>query len=216
MNGMSPLEVLRFRIHLDGIRPLVWRRFRVPDDLTLAQLHDVIQAAMDWQGFHLHEFTFAGQAYGVPDPDYDGEREVMHERSVRLRDLGLSAGDRLEYLYDFGDNWRHVLELEEVFPCDTEDVNPLCLGGECCTPPEDVGGVSGYEEFLEALSDPNHEEHDHMKSWAGRRFDANEFSLEEANARLHRRFRRRKLPPKKRTSGRLRIHDRELDEFRRN
>lgn len=192
---MPSRAVFRFQIRLDGVEPLVWRRFQVPDDLTLAHLHEVIQAVMDWQGHHLHEFTLAGRTYGVPDPDYDGEREVIHERSVRLRDLGLSAGDRFEYVYDYGDNWLHVLELEEALNGDTDNVSPLCLAGEYHTPPEDVGGVSGYEEFLQVLSDPNHEEHDHMKSWVGGRFDANEFSVEQANSRLHRRFRRRKIAP---------------------
>jgi len=82
-------EVLQFRIFLHGVQPLVWRRIRVPSDFTLARLHRVIQAVMDWQHYHLHEFTVAGRVYGVPDPDYDGNREVVDDRTVRLRDTYL-------------------------------------------------------------------------------------------------------------------------------
>lgn len=193
MAAVRSKEVLQFRLFLEGIQPLVWRRFRVASDLSLARLHTVIQMVMDWQDYHLHEFKYAGRTYGVPDPDYDGEREVVEDQSVRLRDLNLSAGDRLEYVYDFGDNWQHVLQLEEALAADADDIGPLCLGGEWSAPPEDVGGVSGYEEFLEALLEPNHEEHGHMKSWVGRPFDPERFSVEEANERLRKKFRRRKV-----------------------
>jgi hypothetical protein len=103
--------------------------------------------------------------------------------------LNLAIGDRIEYAYDFGDNWQHVLELEDKMPPSAEADYPLCAGGERSAPPEDVGGVSGYEEFLEALFDPGHEEHEHMKSWVGRPFDPGTFSVAEANERLRKRLR---------------------------
>lgn len=190
----SSKQLFQFHLFLEGTGPQVWRRIQVPADFTLAGLHRVIQAVMGWQDYHLHQFTIAGRAYGVPDPE--GEREVIDERTIRLRDLDLSTTARFEYLYDFGDDWRHVLNLEEVLQCDADNAAPLCLGGECSTPPEDVGGVPGYEEFLKALSDPDHEEHDHMKSWVGRPFDPNRFSAEDANLRLQKSFRRRKAAQK--------------------
>ncbi len=106
---------------------------------------------MDRQDYHLREFSIAGRAYGPPDPEE--EHPVLDERAVRLQDLGLSIGDRIEYVYDFGDDWRHVLEVENDLPRGAEAVYPVCVGGECSAPPEDVGGGSGYEEFPEALSD---------------------------------------------------------------
>jgi hypothetical protein len=162
----------------------------VPADFTLAGLNRAIQIVMDWQGYHLHEFTVAGRAYGVPDPEY--EHAVIDERTIRLRDLGLSAGDHIEYVYDFGDDWQHMLELEGVSECDADDAEPVCLSGECGAPPEDIGGVPRYEEFLLALSDPDHEEHDHVKSWVGRPFEPGRFSAADATQRLQRSFRRRK------------------------
>jgi hypothetical protein len=83
----SPKQLFQFRLSLEGIQPAVWRRVQVPADFTLAQLHRVIQAAMGWLDYHLHEFTVSGHTYGVLDPDYDGGREVVDDRTVRLRDL---------------------------------------------------------------------------------------------------------------------------------
>lgn len=180
-------QIFQFRMSLVEIQPRVWRRFQVPADYTLARLHKVIQAVMDWQDYHLHEFTINGRAYG--DPEVDEEDRLLDDRSVRLRDLDLAVGDCVEYVYDFGDNWRHILELEDVAPPAAEAVYPLCVGGQFSTPPEDVGGVSGYEQFIEALSDPSHEEHEDMKTWVGRPFDPMAFSIDEANERLRKRLR---------------------------
>ncbi len=189
VRAMGVRQVLQFRLVLEGVEPAVWRRIQVPIDFTLARLHRVVQAVMGWQDYHLHQFTIGGRAYGVPDPE--DELEVIDERAVRLCDLQLAPGDRLQYLYDFGDNWQHVFELEEVLQGDAKDLTPRCLGGDCSTPPEDVGGAPGYEEFLRALADPKHEEHAHMKSWVGRTFDSRSFSIQEANQHLRKSFRRR-------------------------
>ncbi len=180
-------EILQFRLTLEHIRPTVWRRILVPDDCTLARLHKIIQAVMDWQDYHLHDFTIEGRAYG--DPEVDEEDRLVDDRTVRLRNLDLAIGDRIEYAYDFGDNWQHVLELEDKTPPSAEAVYPQCVGGEGSAPPEDVGGVSGYQEFLEALFDPAHEEHDHMKLWVGRPFDPRAFSVSAANERLRKKLR---------------------------
>jgi hypothetical protein len=180
-------QIFEFRLSLQHVHPTVWRRIQVPDDCTLARLHKIIQAVMNWQDYHLHEFTVQSQAYG--DPEVDEDDRLVDDRTVRLRNLDLAIGDRVEYAYDFGDNWQHVLELEGKMPPAEEAVYPVCVGGERTAPPEDVGGVSGYEEFLEALLDPRHEEHEHMKSWVGRPFDPAAFSVAEANERLRKRLR---------------------------
>jgi hypothetical protein len=137
------------------------------------------------------EFTVRDRRYGRRD--YDNEDpELLDERKVRLRDLDLSVGDRIGYLYDFGDDWQHLLLLENTRAVQPATVYPACLAGARATPPEDVGGSSGYEEFLQAIVDPNHEEHDHMISWVGIPFDLEAFDLNQINQRLHKRFRSRK------------------------
>src|SRR5216683_1770349 len=107
-------QIFEFRLYLEHVHPTVWRRILVPDDCTLARLHKVIQAVMNWQDYHLHEFTVKGQAYR--DPEVDEEDRVVDDRTVRLLNLNLAIGDRIEYAYDFGDNWQHVLELEDKMP----------------------------------------------------------------------------------------------------
>jgi hypothetical protein len=185
-------QILQFRLSLLEVQPAVWRRIQVPADCTLARLHKVIQAIMGWQDYHLHEFTLGGRTYG--DPEVDEEARLIDDRIVRLQNLNLAIGDRIEYAYDFGDNWQHVLELEDKMPPSAGVVYPLCVYGECTAPPEDVGGVSGYEEFLEALLHPDHEEHEHMKAWVGRSFKPTYFSLAEANERLRKTLRLAKTP----------------------
>jgi len=130
-------QIFEFRLSLEHVQPTVWRRILVPDDCTLARLHKVIQAVMNWQDYHLHEFMVKGQAYG--DPAVDEEDRLLDDRTVRLRNLDLAIGDRVEYAYDFGDNWQHVLKLEDKMPPSAEVVYPLCVGGERTAPPEDVG-----------------------------------------------------------------------------
>jgi len=181
-------NILQFRVWLEDIEPCIWRRIQVPDSLTLKQLHQVIQTVMGWQDSHLHEFSLGGQRYGEPNPE--DQETVIDERTVRLRDLPLSIGVSIGYDYDFGDNWRHQVVLEKSVPADPEAIYPACIAGERSAPPEDVGGGGGYEEFLEAIADLKHEEHDAMLEWAGGQFDPDAFSIIEVNERLRRTQRR--------------------------
>jgi hypothetical protein len=189
---MSSVEkVLQFRVFLEDIRPPVWRCILVSDRFTLAQLHKIMQLTFGWQDFHLHEFTVRDRRYGRPD--YDNEDpELLDERKVRLRDLDLSVGNRIGYAYDFGDNWQHLLLLEDTQAAHPAAGCPACLAGARAAPPEDVGGSSGYEEFLEAIADPKHEEHDHMISWVGVPFDPEAFDLNRINQGLRRSFQSRR------------------------
>lgn len=183
-------EIMQFRLSLLEVRPAVWRRIQVPADCTLARLHKIIQAVMGWHDSHLHEFTVAGRIYG--DPEIDEDERIIDDRMVRLRNLNLTIGDHIQYAYDFGDNWQHVLELENRTAPDRETLYPRCIDGECSAPPEDVGGISGYEQFLEALFDPSHEDHEDMKTWVGRPFSPSYFSVAETNDRLRKILRLKK------------------------
>ncbi len=187
----STLEttVYQLKITLKYISPPVWRRLLVLSDITLAQLHDIIQSAMGWEDYHLHLFeTRDGQEFGLPDEEdgmFFGSRTI-DEMGVKLNQLLIAAKDRLIYRYDFGDDWEHDIRLEKILPPDTGQRYPVCTGGKRATPPEDIGGAPGYELFLEALADPEHEEHDSFVEWIGGEWDAASCDIEIVNAKLHR------------------------------
>lgn len=181
---IAPARSLLLRIELKWIEPLVYRRVLVPETITLGRLHRTIQAVMGWQDYHLHEFMIAGQRYGVPDPDWDDPGSVHPEARVRLARC-LGRHKRFTYTYDFGDDWEHQIIVEKVLPPD-QLPHPVCLDGEHACPPEDVGGSPGYTEFLEAVTNPGHPEHEHYLSWIGGHFDPTAFDLVDANRRLAR------------------------------
>jgi hypothetical protein len=178
-------SVYQIRITLREVsKPPVWRRVLVPSDLRLDQCHDVIQHAMGWEDGHLHLFSTGWADYGRPDPEL-GHRD---EHTVPLAQLLVGTGDTLRYTYDFGDDWEHDILLEKVLPVDPETTYPACTAGKGTCPPEDCGGVGGYESLKEILAGPADEEQREMLEWLGldtaADFDPAEFSIEEANIRL--------------------------------
>ena len=164
--------IARIRIELEGTQPLVWRELDVPLSTTLATLHDLIQVVMRWRDSHLHEFEVGEKIYGVPDPeDAFDDRKVYHAKSIRLGTLIDRGVREFLYLYDFGDNWRHRIMVLEVRQGDPGNEYPRFVAATRRAPPEDVGGISGFADFLETMSDPEHDEHDRMVEWYGKRFD---------------------------------------------
>ena len=164
------------KIQLADIEPAIWRRFVVPADITLDRLHDVIQIVMGWTDSHLHEFTIGKKRY-TEYPEY--EDDGLECGRYRLGDLIKQKGRAFHYLYDFGDSWEHEIVIEENRYFNPKmDTVLACLEGERACPPEDVGGVSGYFEFCEALKDPNHDEHESYMEWSGGDYDSESFEAE--------------------------------------
>jgi hypothetical protein len=170
------------KIQLLGIEPEIWRRFVVPADISLDRLHDVIQIVMGWTDTHLHEFTIGNKRYTeYPESKEDG----LECGTYLLGNLVKQKGRTFLYRYDFGDGWEHELVLEK-----NRYSNPrlrtvlACLDGQRSCPPEDVGGVPGYARFLDALKDPNHEEHEIYTEWSGGDFDSEQFDSEVVNWEL--------------------------------
>lgn len=172
---------LHLKVSLHGIRPPIWRRLLVPSTCTLAQLHAAIQAAFGWKDCHLHTFTIYGEDYGPRDPE--GEVDVKSER-ITLAKLGLRLKEKFRYVYDFGDDWVHDITVEKVYVPATPLSVPVCLGGKRAGPPEDCGGIWGYENLLGALRDPGHPEHQQMKQWLGGDWFPEVVDLDEVDARL--------------------------------
>ncbi len=178
----GPARIYQLKVTLKGIRPPIWRRVLIRSDTSLEQLHEVLQTTMGWLGGHLHQFVANGVQYGVPDDDWGAE--VHDERLVTLGDVAPAAGDRLLYEYDFGDGWEHDLVVEKLLEPEPGATYPVCLKGRRACPPEDVGGIWGYAEFLEILNDPDHPEYEERLEWVGGEFDPEEFDAEDVNAAL--------------------------------
>jgi hypothetical protein len=178
------VPVLQLHIELEETTPQIWRRVQVPASVTMRQLHAVVQAAMGWTNSHLHMFTHGGTRYGHAEP----ELMLTDDTTTTLRDLAMGEGDTLAYEYDFGDGWDHTIRVEKILAADPHVRYPVCVGGERKCPPEDCGGTWGYQDLLATLADPEHEEHEHMRSWLGLEpdhdFDPDRFNLDEANRRL--------------------------------
>ena len=177
-------SIYQLKIILKDIRPGIWRRFQVRGDVRLSKLHDYIQAVMGWEDYHMHMFRSAGEEYGEPDVDDDMfGLEINDDQRYRLCNL-VDKGDRFEYEYDFGDGWKHEIKVEKVLEPEAGVKYPVCIAGERACPPEDSGGPWGYEELLEALGDPEHEEYENYREWAGEDFGPEEFDVNGANALL--------------------------------
>lgn len=180
--------LLQLKVTLRGVsKPPVWRRVLVPAAMTLGDLHRVIVRAMGWNGGHLHSFSDGIAEWGTADSDLG----IEDEDEIDVGSVLSVPGERLSYLYDFGDGWEHDIRLEKVtMPGGRGALVPACLAGKGACPPDDCGGSGGYTDLKAALADPGHEDHESLLEWLGvsspAEFDPAEFSLTEANERLRR------------------------------
>ena len=185
--GRSSQEkrALTLKISLSGISPPIWRRIIVTDDIFLEDLHLMIQAAMGWLNYHLHEFEINGTRFAPPDPEDDSfGYESVDSTSKRLRDVFLLDGTKFHYTYDFGDNWEHIITVEKIEPARSDIEYPICIKGKRNAPPEDCGGTPGYYNLLEILADPLNQEYSEMKDWVGEDYDPEFFSVEDCNKQI--------------------------------
>ena len=179
----TPAPIYQLHIELLGHKPAIWRRVVVPGSIKLSRLHVVILTAMGWMGGHLHDFDIGGINYGTVEDDQFGGPPVEDERRYTLA-KAVGPLKSFTYVYDFGDYWRHRVKVEKILPAAPPLEWPMCLTGRNACPPEDVGGTPGCREFLEAIGDPAHPEHESMLEWVGGHFDPTEFDPMEVNSIL--------------------------------
>lgn len=178
-------DIYQIKVTLEGAKPPIWRRLLVTSDMKLSDLHEVIQDAMGWYNYHMHQFIANGAFYGVPDDEFgDFGPDMRDEKKHRLSDLLKKEKDSIRYEYDFGDSWFHKIILEKVLPFDKDTETPRCIKGKRACPPEDCGGIWGYAEILEIMKDPSHPEHEDTAEWVGEHFDPEEFDVEAINLSL--------------------------------
>jgi pRiA4b ORF-3-like protein len=149
----APAPVYQLKITLSGITAPIWRRIQVSGSMKLCCFHRTLQVGMGWADSHLHQFEKDGKYWGVPEWHESDRFDLIDESKTQLADVMKSEGDSMTYHYDFGNDWRHEVVLKKIIPQGEVVKIPICYGGQRQCPPEGVGGVSGYKEFLEAISD---------------------------------------------------------------
>ncbi|NJN73587.1 MAG: plasmid pRiA4b ORF-3 family protein [Limnothrix sp. RL_2_0] len=167
------------------MRPPIWRRVQVRSDATLGHLHWVIQLAMGWTHSHLHSFSVQGVEYGtlMSDLGFD-ELDMCNEQPVKLSTIITGEKFKFFYTYDFGDSWEHEVLVEKVLTTETNIDYPICIKAKRACPPEDCGGTWGYQEFLEAIKEPEHPLHESLLEWVDGSFDPDDAEFDEINTRL--------------------------------
>ena len=186
----QPTDIYQFKITLKGSNPKIWRRIQVPGKYNFHQFHRAIQRSMGWKSvdkdYHLHEFQVTNprsmkkDVVGMPHPQGSPKevraatqklllQPVVAEKKAKIADYFVPVNKRGIYKYDFEENkdanWQHQILFETVLRPEASSNYPKCVAGERACPPEDCGGVDGYERLLKTMADPKHEEYHTMKEW---------------------------------------------------
>lgn len=175
------VPAVRVKITIRDIDPPVWRELVVPGHWHLGMVHRALQIAFGWHEAHLHSFQVGDRRYGEPDPNYDSG--TQRESLVRVHEVLAAPGDVITYWYDFGDDWFHDIVVEELLDPQKQ---ARCLDGRRAAPPEDSGGPWGYQDLLQALADPKHEEHEDRVEWVGEGYDPELVDIQAIDGALRR------------------------------
>ena len=174
-------RVYQFKITLMGSEPPIWRQIQVPETYSFWDLHVALQDAMGWSDSHPHSFEMMDSStherieMGIPDEDGSEDGRVHAEWKKMVADLFTLENTDAFYTYDFGDDWRHEVELEGILPREEDTSYPRCIAGERACPPEDCGGMLGYLNMLKVIADKEHKERKNTMEWLGGQFDPERF-----------------------------------------
>jgi len=186
VTGRTHPNIFRLKITLKEMKPQIWRMVDVPDNITFEELHDVIQALFEWGDQHLHTFLVPdidGEMIEIgpnipEDDDRDPDDVYLNERFEFVSEFLTSKRRHLTYVYDFGDNWELGIDLKEILEYDTDREYPFIVKGKRASPPEDCGGVFGYQELIDILKDPKHPDHEVNVKWLGEDHDPERFEID--------------------------------------
>jgi hypothetical protein len=178
---MANTQIYQLKITLKHIKPPIWRKVQVKSNITLNELHLILNAAMGWTCSHLHDFTIDDKNYAVPDPEFDIYKKIIDDKKIKLNKVLIFEKTKFTYTYDFGDDWEHEIILEKILPIEENVKYPICLKGKRNCPPEDCGSIPGYENLCKAMKDPTNPEHEEILEWVGGEYDPEYFDLEDIN-----------------------------------
>lgn len=170
--------VFELKVSLRNIDPLIWRQLLIYGSTTLHGLHGAIQESFGWENYHLYQFEVGSRRFEAPEQE---EATGEDATAILLMDLDLKPGTKLTYLYDFGDDWHHDIEVIAVRQHEDGMEYPFCVDGARAGPPEDCGGPHAYQDFLDILADPKHPEHRERREWAGPHFQPEVFDIRATN-----------------------------------
>jgi hypothetical protein len=186
---MEDKKIAVIKIKLKDIATPVWRRVEVPLYITIHRLHDIIQETMGWANSHLYYFKIAGINYDINNEDSLDLPGDVDSREAKLADVWDKA-KQCVYAYDFGDDWKHEVHFERLIPAEDGVKYPRCAEGAGKCPPEDIGGVTGYERLLKIIKNPDSPEKKEFKEWLGwseedfKDFNPEDFDIDEANRKI--------------------------------
>lgn len=179
-------KIFQLKIVLLYSSPLIWRTVQVPSNISLLEFHEVIQFAMGWEDYHLHQFQIDGNNYVLPDEEM--LPNDIDERDKYLNDLISQVGEKFLYEYDFGARWEHEITIEKLMISHTHIEYPIVIEGENACPPEDSGGIEVYNESRDAYLNQNHRRHNELLQWVGYYFDPNSYDSNFSNRHLKKRI----------------------------
>ena len=153
------------KVTIKNTHPPVWRRLQIPAGITFHELNAIIQLAFNWSGYHLYSFEIGNLLIEIPDDIYDDfDYKVINSKRTKV-DKYFDEIEKLEYTYDFGDNWIDNIQIENVAESEEKLKNPVCLKAKMASLPEDCGGPWGYEDLLDVINNPKDERYQDMKDW---------------------------------------------------
>ena len=153
------------KVTIKNTHPPDWRRLQIPAGITYHELNAIIQLAFNWSGYHLYSFEIGNLLIEIPDDIFDDfDYKVINSKRTKV-DKYFDKIEKLEYTYDFGDNWIHDIQIENVVESEEKLKNPVCLKAKMASLPEDCGGPWGYEDLLDVINNPKDERYQDMKDW---------------------------------------------------
>ena len=173
-------NILKLRITILDIKPEIWREILIKNDITFKKLHEIIQISFGWTNSHLYNFNVDGILFSVPDKEFENDDLDVKNK---ITEFLIEKGQRALYTYDFGDNWEHEIKIVDVLEKEKGLRYPKCLGGKRNGPPEDCGGIPGYEDIIDALTSKNKSEHKDLLAWLDD-YDPEKFDIDEINNAL--------------------------------
>lgn len=170
-------KIYEFKISLSGIKPTIYRTILIEENRTFFELHAAIQIAFGWENSHMHIFEIGDDRIGMSEFEDD---HTIEERNIRLFQTGLNEKVKFEYIYDFGDHWLHEIQVTKILE-PKKTFYPKCIKGAMNRPPEDCGGIYGFEDFKEIMGNRKHPEFKEMKTWYGGMYDEELFLKDQIN-----------------------------------